>query len=520
MSRPRLLLPGLEQAAAWVVDEEVAAAADPRTRELAERRRLAIVRRRGWLVRRALLAADVAGLITAFFLAEWLFGFGHKAASPNRFGVTTEIAVFFVLLPIWVLVAKLYGLYDQDEERTDHSTADDLVPVFHMVTVGVWLFLGAAWLTRLATPEFPKLLTFWALAVASVTAARVGARRICRTRASYIQTTVIVGAGEVGQLIARKLLHHPEYGLNLIGFVDGRPEPRRGPVEHLPVIGAPDRLPAIIRTLDVERVIVAFSKESDEDAVRLVHQLKGLDVQIDIVPRMFEVVGPGIDIHTVEGVPLIGLPPLRPSRSSLLIKRTIDIAVAGIGLVLTAPLFAYVAWRIKRDTPGPVLFRQTRLGMNMREFTMLKFRTMTPDADQESHRALIRELMNRTAEPRTNGMYKLERPDEITPFGRWLRKSSLDELPQLINVLRGEMSLVGPRPCLPYEVEDFQPHHLDRFLVPAGMTGLWQVTARARSTFLEALEMDVAYARGWSLGLDLWLLARTPLQIFVKDGTT
>jgi exopolysaccharide biosynthesis polyprenyl glycosylphosphotransferase len=417
-------------------------------------------------------------------------------------------------------VAKLYGLYDNDQKRFDHSTFDDVVTVFHLVTVGGCVTFAAAVSLGVAEFDLKRMTVFWAVAIVSICSARAAARAITRRSGSYGENTIIVGAGDVGQLLARKLLHHPEYGLNLIGFVDGRPEPRRGPVEHLPVIGAPDRLPAIIRTLDVERVIVAFSKESDEDAVRLVHQLKGLDVQIDIVPRMFEVVGPGIDIHTVEGVPLIGLPPLRPSRSSLLIKRTIDIAVAGIGLVLTAPLFAYVAWRIKRDTPGPVLFRQTRLGMNMREFTMLKFRTMTPNADQESHRALIRELMNRTAEPRTNGMYKLERPDEITPFGRWLRKSSLDELPQLINVLRGEMSLVGPRPCLPYEVEDFQPHHLDRFLVPAGMTGLWQVTARARSTFLEALEMDVAYARGWSLGLDLWLLARTPLQIFVKDGTT
>jgi lipopolysaccharide/colanic/teichoic acid biosynthesis glycosyltransferase len=127
--------------------------------------------------------------------------------------------------------------------------------------------------------------------------------------------------------------------------------------------------------------------------------------------------------------------------------------------------------------------------------------------------------MDREATPTAEGIYKLERPDEITRFGRWLRRTSLDELPQLINVIKGEMSLVGPRPCLPFEVEHFQPYHFERFSVPAGMTGLWQVTARSRSTFVEALDMDVAYARDWSLGLDLWLLVRTPLQLLLKRGS-
>jgi lipopolysaccharide/colanic/teichoic acid biosynthesis glycosyltransferase len=155
----------------------------------------------------------------------------------------------------------------------------------------------------------------------------------------------------------------------------------------------------------------------------------------------------------------------------------------------------------------------------MHEFTMLKFRTMTTDADEESHRDYIRRIMDRGAAPDSEGLYKLERPHEITRFGRWLRRTSLDELPQLINVLRGEMSLVGPRPCLPYEVENFHPHHHERFLVPAGLTGLWQVSARGRSTFIEALDLDVAYARGWSLGLDLWLLARTPRRLLSREGT-
>jgi len=156
----------------------------------------------------------------------------------------------------------------------------------------------------------------------------------------------------------------------------------------------------------------------------------------------------------------------------------------------------------------------------MTEFTALKFRTMKQDTDQEEHRRYIRLASAEGAEPGANGLFKLERGDAITSVGHWLRKTSLDELPQLINVLRGDMSLVGPRPCIPYETETFKQHHFERFLVPAGITGLWQVTARANSTFSEALDMDVAYVRGWSLGLDLRLLLRTPFQLLRQRGAT
>ena len=168
---------------------------------------------------------------------------------------------------------------------------------------------------------------------------------------------------------------------------------------------------------------------------------------------------------------------------------------------------------------GPVFFRQVRLGLNMCPFTALKFRTMRLDADEGVHRDYIRQTMTSSASVGANGIYKLDR-DDVTRIGRWLRRTSLDELPQLVNVLRGDMSLVGPRPCIPYETELFQDYHFERFLVPAGLTGLWQVAARANATFGEALDMDVAYARGWTLGLDLRLLCRTPLEILRQRGTS
>jgi lipopolysaccharide/colanic/teichoic acid biosynthesis glycosyltransferase len=272
---------------------------------------------------------------------------------------------------------------------------------------------------------------------------------------------------------------------------------------------------------DVERVIVAFSDENDADTVALVRAVSELDrdVQVDIVPRLYELVGPRAFVHNIEGMPLVGIPPLRLPRSSRALKRTLDIVGSAAVLLLTAPLLALVAVLIKRDSEGPVFFRQERLGRDMRPFVLLKFRTMRVDTDPAEHLAYIRETMSAGAAPRANGLYKLDRSRQVTRVGRWLRGTSLDELPQLLNVLRGDMSLVGPRPCLATETELFAPHHFERFLVPAGLTGLWQVTARAKATFAEALDMDVAYARGCSLALDLKLILLTPLQILGPRAT-
>ncbi len=484
---------------------------DTRTREVLDRRReMGRIKGRGWLVRRALVAADVLGLAAAFGLALALFG---SSGGSDRVGVEAELAVFLVTVPAWIVLAKLYGLYERDEERADHSTVDDVAGVFHLTTTGAWLFFIGSSLTGLAEPQLLKLVTYWALATGLVTAGRAGARALCRTSVAYLQNTVIVGAGDVGQLVARKLLQHPEYGINLVGFVDREPKGRRRDLEHLALLGSPEELPEIVRTFDVERVVVSFSGEREEDTLGLIRLLRDDDVQIDVVPRLYEMVGPRVGIHTVEGLPLVGLPPTRLAPSSRLLKRVVDVVGASVGLVVAAPLLAYLALRIKRDSPGPILFRQKRLGMNMKEFTALKFRTMKVGTDPHAHRDYVAATMTASAALEENGVYKLDRSDAITPFGRWLRRTSLDELPQLVNVLRGDMSLVGPRPCLAYETESFAPHHFERFLVPAGMTGFWQVTARANSTFGEALEMDVAYARGWSLGLDVRLLLRTPIQV-------
>jgi len=393
--------------------------------------------------------------------------------------------------------------------------------VTSLVTTGVWLLLVFSRLVGKTSPGVSALITFWLLAIFLVPIARLTVRAGCRRSGAYIQNTVIVGAGDVGQLIARKLLAHPEYGINVVGFIDRDPRIRREDLpEHLMILGSPDRLPAIIRHLDIERIVIAFSGESVTELLFLLRQLRAFNVRIDVVPRLFEIFGPRTTLHAVEGVSLIGLPPVRSGTGARAIKRAIDVFGACAGLVLLSPLLIYIAIRVKLDSPGPILFRQRRLGQGMKEFTALKFRTMRQNTDHSVHRAYIHQTMSSSAVANKNGIYKLDRSDSVTRFGRWLRKTSLDELPQLVNILRGEMSLVGPRPCIPYEAEQFEAHHLERFLVPQGLTGLWQVTARAHATYGEALDMDIAYVHSWSLGLDLRLLLRTPIQLLGSSSAT
>jgi exopolysaccharide biosynthesis polyprenyl glycosylphosphotransferase len=485
--------------------EEMTATVDERTLDILDRRRrTAVVKRRGWLVRRMLLLADVVGLLTAFLFAEWVM---NGRGASGEVDVRAEFLIFVLSLPAWIVVTKLYGLYDHDEERTDHSTADDVVGVFHMVTVGVWLFFSFAYLTRVAHPDLPKLLLFWGTAIAFVSVGRATARAYCRRRINYLQNTIIVGAGDVGQLVGRKVLKHPEYGINLVGFVDADPRERREDLEHLTLLGPPERLPAIVRLFDIERVIIAFSNEPHEQTLDLIRSLKELDVQVDIVPRFFELVGPGVGLHTVEGLPLVGLAPAHLSRSSRLLKRGFDLIASLASLVLLAPVFLVIAVAIKFDSRGPVFFRQTRMGQRDRTFRIWKFRTMTADADaRKGEVAHLNKHLQNGGDPR---MFKIADDPRVTRVGRWLRRSSIDELPQLINVLRAEMSLVGPRPLILEEDSFVDAWGRQRLHLKPGLTGPWQVMGRSDIPLDEMVKLDYLYVTQWSLLSDLKLILRT-----------
>jgi exopolysaccharide biosynthesis polyprenyl glycosylphosphotransferase len=452
-----------------------------------------------------LALADVGGLLTAFLLAELVAG--PRGVGGDHWSWTVELLLFMVMLPVWIGLADLHGLYKRDEERTDHSTADDLVGILQLTTLGTWLFFVGAWLTRLATPSIPKLVVFWALAVVLVTLARAGARAASRRRLTYLQNTIVVGAGSVGQLIARKFLQHREYGINLVGFVDSAPRERVPDVARVPLLGEPADLREIVRRFSVERVVFAFSRDPTDAMIGLVRSIKDLDVQVDIVPRLFELVGPSAEIYTVEGVPLIGLPPLRLSRRARILKRVLDLVVAMSALVLLSPVLALLAILIKLDSRGPVFFRQPRVGTGGDVFRIYKLRTMSRDA--EERKADVAHL-NKHARPGGDPrMFKIENDPRVTRVGRLLRRYSLDELPQVVNVIRGEMSLVGPRPLIADEdryVDDWARNRLD---LKPGVTGLWQVLGSSAIPFHEMVRLDYLYVTTWSLWSDVRLLLRT-----------
>ena len=502
----------LHEAATDVVDEPVEEHAPPAKSEKTARE---LRRRRRRLVRRALVAADLVGLALAFVAAQVLFP--PERAWHGGLALTDELLLFAATLPAWVAVAKLYGLYDRDEERAAHSTLDELVGLFHLITVGTWLLFAAASVSGVAEPNLRKFGAFWVAAIALVAAGRSTARAYSRRQIGYLQNTVIVGAGRVGQLIARKFVLRPEYGIRLLGFVDADPpDELHADLEGIPLLGPPDRLPELVGELNVERVVVAFTRESDDRTLDLIRSLKYLDVQIDLAPRLFEIIGPNVAIHAVEGFPLIALPPARLSRSSRVVKRTMDVLVSGVALIVLAPVFALIALLIKLDSPGPVFFRQVRMGSGDRSFRIFKFRTMESWADERKNEFAHLNVHARSA--RGPHMFKIRDDPRVTRVGRVLRRYFLDELPQLVNVLKGEMSLVGPRPLILDEDQHVAEWARRRLDVKPGMTGLWQVLGRTSIPFEEMIKLDYVYVTTWSLRNDIRLLVRT-VPLVLKGDT-
>ena len=462
---------------------------------------------RGWLVRRLLLASDIVGLTVAFFTAELIY---EHHNGLGAFSAPAETLVFGLSLPVWVLVAKLYGLYDRDEERVDHSTADEVLGVFHLTTVGTWVLYAFSYVTHFAYPQVPKLITFWVLASVGIPLLRAGARAAARQTELYAQNTLIVGSDEVAAEIARKLLKHPEYGINLLGFVDASVGPQEPVLSGLKVLGDLRDLPELVGRLDVGRVIIAFPSHDRDEIVDVARALNELDVQVDMVPRFFDMLSPSVDMHSVEGVPLIGIRPAHLSRSSAFVKRSFDIVGAATMLVVLSPVLLIAALAVKLDSSGPILFRQLRMGAGDAPFRIAKLRTMVADAEARKP-ALAHLNKHNGHDPR---MFKIDDDPRTTRVGSLLRRYSIDELPQLWNVLRGEMSLVGPRPLILEEDRFVRQWRRRRLSLKPGITGLWQVLGRDGISFEDMVRLDYVYVTSWSLGGDLRLLLRTIPVVF------
>ena len=238
------------------------------------------------------------GLSLAFALAQLALGGAD----------TLEVALLVASLPVWVVTAKLYGLYDRDEQHTAPTTVDDFTRVFHLVTVGLWLLLALGWLLGGGT-TVPRALVFWALSIVMIVMLRAVARVLACRSPLYVQRAIIVGAGDVGQTVAQRLLAHPEYGVELLGFVDDRPTERQDGLGDLSRLGSLGDVTAIVSSFGVDRVIVAFSNDSHEDYLELLRQLTDVDVQVDVVPRLFEMIGTRAEMSSLEGIPVVSLRP-------------------------------------------------------------------------------------------------------------------------------------------------------------------------------------------------------------------
>jgi exopolysaccharide biosynthesis polyprenyl glycosylphosphotransferase len=355
-----------------------------------------------------------------------------------------------------------------------------------------------------------RLVLFWLTAVVAIPTIRAITRAFCRRSMAYMQNTVIVGTGPVARLVARKLLRHPEFGINLVGFVDAAPATQSGSLGHVPVLGPPERLKELKSELGLERIIVAFTPDSHDYTLDVIRTARELSIQVDIVPRLFEVLGANSSVHMLEGIPLLGLPPLRLSPSSRALKRALDVVGAAAGLLVLLPVFVVAAVAVKLDSRGPVFFRQLRRGSGGRTFRIFKFRTMSVNAERQKD-DLQHLNMHAEHDPR---MFKISSDPRVTRVGALLRRTSIDELPQLINVLRGEMSLVGPRPLILQEDKHVESWARKRLELKPGMTGLWQVLGRSDIPFDEMTKLDYLYVTSWSLKEDVRLILLTLPSLF------
>jgi exopolysaccharide biosynthesis polyprenyl glycosylphosphotransferase len=463
-------------------------------------------RRNERLARIVLGWADLVAILGAFVIAHFV-GSDHGPALD---------LILIATIPIWLATIKSCGLYDAENDTVGHGTLDEIPKLAWIGTAGAWMFTVFAW--AVGRPlEMGQSVAFWLLLLALLPLSRFLARPVLRRDDNYPQNTLIVGAGTVGQLIGRKLLTHPEYRINLVGFVDAAPKERREDLKTLTILGEPDDLPELAEAYALERVIIAFSNDSHEETMDLIRVLKDLDVRIDIVPRLFDIIPPRLTSHTIEGIPLITLPRLRLSRWSRFLKRSFDVGVASAMLFILGPTLALVALLIKLDSSGPVFFRQLRMGATG-PFHIYKFRTMVVNAD--AHKQDIAHLNSHAAPGGDPRMFKVREDPRVTRIGRILRRYSLDEFPQLLNVIKGDMSLIGPRPLILEEDQHVEAWARKRLELKPGMTGLWQVLGRNAIPFEDMVKLDYLYVTTWSLANDCKLLLQTVPVVLSGDRGT
>jgi exopolysaccharide biosynthesis polyprenyl glycosylphosphotransferase len=456
---------------------------------------------RDYVMRRLLVVADVVATVLAFFVAA--------AVNPLP-GANLDVVLWgLVTLPMWVVLFKLYGLYDRDLKRVSHSTVDDVPWLFHGVVIGTLL----TWLLFKGLP--PGKLPFAAILAFGLTSlvAVMSLRSLVRSSAVRVlgpERVVLVGQEPIVHVLVRKMRAHPEYGLEPIGvIVPGNGNGSAAPAD-LPVLSGVGSVADIALRHGATRLVVSHSELSEDEVVDAVRRCKGLALKVSLLPQVFDALGPSVEIDDVEGVTLLGINPPVLGRSSRVMKRCLDVAGALSLSVFLSPLLVGAAIAIKLDSRGPAFFRQRRVGKGGERFDVLKFRTMHVDAEERRQ-----ELLADSIDP--NWLH-LEDDPRVTRVGRRLRHLSLDELPQLWNVLKGEMSLVGPRPLIESEDEMIGGWGRSRLDLTPGLTGVWQVLGRTNIPFEEMVKLDYLYVTNWSLWTDVRLLLRTPVVVVTRRG--
>jgi exopolysaccharide biosynthesis polyprenyl glycosylphosphotransferase len=419
-------------------------------------------------------------------------------------GATGWIAVSFPL----VVLAMLYARRTPDS-RLQGSLLDTTVHVLGVVSLATMLILGVAAIFDVHPLQLAlRLWLFTTVYLGLARAVMLSVRRSLTRNGALAVPTLIVGAGAVGSHLVRRL-EDPSYGMRPVGFLDSNPlQPAVSTAAGtVPILGGPDDLAEAIERTGARRVILAFSSEPDHLLVAKTRECQRLGIDVSLVPRLYESINERATLDHLGGLPLLTLRAIDPSGWQFAVKHAVDRVVSLLALALVAPLMLAIAILVRLSSPGSVLFRQQRVGLNGQEFSLYKFRTMVEVKDHGN----AFELLDGAAPGGVEGV------DRRTWVGRWLRASSLDELPQLFNVILGEMSLIGPRPERPEFVRQFTtevPGYINRHRVKCGITGWAQVNGlRGQTSIGDRIEWDNYYIQNWSLRLDLKIVALTLVEV-------
>lgn len=465
-------------------------------------------RRTVWL----LILSDVVlinlALIGAYWMRYELRWFAEVGFDADLSEYVWFAVILSILLPI---TFRLDGVYNA---RRGESWFDLMYAVVNATAKGTIVLLALTFGFR---PLVYSRLLFLEAAVLIVFL--IGLSRLVkgffearlRRRGIGVDRVLIVGGGEVGRTVIRTVVARPELGYQIVGLVDDNPDKGNANIGRVKGLGGLDRLAEVVDSEAVDQVIITLPWMYHRKIMSIVHECERKRVEARIVPDLFQMSLSRVDVDDLGGIPLIGVRKMAIGRWQRALKRVMDVVLASVGAILLFPLMAVTALVIRLDSSGPAVFRQVRVGKGGRQFWCYKFRSMYEGAENERERL-------KAFSDRDGPVFKIRDDPRRTRVGRWLRRTSLDELPQFYNVLRGEMSLVGPRPPLPDEVEQYEVWQMRRLEVAPGITGMWQVSGRSDLTFDEQCLLDIYYIENWSPSLDIKIMLRTVPKVFTGDG--